>query len=373
MPIRTATLLWMGLAAMALLATDRVLLHVQEGQIRALEKEQAAIRARARHIREETKQLQAKRQELDLSVDEMSAEMKRLSQTRPPLPRTTSSTKASTVSIKQSSAKVFPRNVVVRASPFCQERVVSPSKLPKFIFVAGVEGSGHHALKDVWHSLQEAGHKLEIVVYDQIFHSLGIENHASYHYSSILQETYLEHMRPVFEKAAAEGKVVIDAQNSYPMGKGAGPLAHPDLLKLVALDGVLFDLRIIVLFRPPVDAVLSAVRRFQDDDEYLYKNEEFQARMITESLATINNALPHLPCDRYMMIEYETLVHHPARFIEPLAQLLDVAAPALSGAFSNLKPRVKPPEAPEKVAKRQKLKAFFDIQKILWPLLEQQQ
>jgi hypothetical protein len=103
-------------------------------------------------------------------------------------------------------------------------------------------------------------------VYDQLFHSLGIENHASYHYSSILQSTYIDHMAPVFHRAAAEGKVVIDAQNSYPMGKGAGPLAHPDLLKLAALDGVLYDLRVIIIYRDPVDAVLSAVRRFQNKE-----------------------------------------------------------------------------------------------------------
>ena len=107
---------------------------------------------------------------------------------------------------------------------------------------------------------------LELVVYDQLFHSLGIENHASYHYSSILQSTYIDHMAPLFRRAAAEGKVVIDAQNSYPMGKGAGALAHPDILKLAALDGVLYDLRVIIIYRDPVDAVLSAVRRFQNNE-----------------------------------------------------------------------------------------------------------
>ena len=50
------------------------------------------------------------------------------------------------------------------------------------------------------------------------------------------------------------------------MGKGAGALAHPDILKLAALDGVLYDLRVIIIYRDPVDAVLSAVRRFQNNE-----------------------------------------------------------------------------------------------------------
>ena len=89
--------------------------------------------------------------------------------------------------------------------------------------------------------------KLKLIVYDQVFHSLGIENHASYHYSSIRPETYAANMKPVFDEAAKTGSIVIDAQNSYPMGKGAGALAHPDLVMLSQLDGVLFDLRVIVL------------------------------------------------------------------------------------------------------------------------------
>lgn len=171
----------------------------------------------------------------------------------------------------------FKKNHVV-TSGLCTSRPISGNTLPKFIFVAGVEGSGHHALKDVWWALEASGLKLKLIVYDQIFHSLGIENHASFHYSSISKETYQEHMAPTFSQAAADGAIVIDAQNSYPMGMGAGSLAHPDLVMLSELDGKLFDLRVIVIYRDPVAATLSAVRRFQDSDEYMYKNYEFQAR-----------------------------------------------------------------------------------------------
>ena len=296
----------------------------------------------------------------------MVEQMNRLQATATPSATTTAAHSAFAQELS-----VFPKNAVVHDAPFCKpvQHHSSDKKMPKFIFVAGVEGSGHHALKDVWHSLDNAGVKLELVVYDQLFHSLGIENHASYHYSSILRDTHVEHMRPLFEKAAADGKVVIDAQNSYPMGKGAGPLAHPDLLKLAALDGVLFDLRVIVLYRDPVDAVLSAVRRFKDNNEYMFKNEEFQARMITESLATINNALPQLPCGKLMVVEYSALVHEPGLFIQPLSQLLGVSPAILDGAFADLKPRSKPPPSPEQAARRQKIQDYFDIQKVLWPLL----
>ena len=54
----------------------------------------------------------------------------------------------------------------------------------------------------------------------------------------------------------------------YPEGFGCGSLAHPDLVYLAALDGVLFDLRVLVLVRDPVAAVMSSVRRFQVSSPY---------------------------------------------------------------------------------------------------------
>lgn len=106
-------------------------------------------------------------------------------------------------------------NAVVSDPDFCSSDKMNKrsdagkNKLPIFVFVAGVEGSGHHALKDVWWALERAGMKLELVVYDQLFHSFGIENHASYHYSSINLDTHIANMKPVFAKASAEDKVRI--------------------------------------------------------------------------------------------------------------------------------------------------------------------
>lgn len=265
----------------------------------------------------------------------------------------------------------FPANVVVAAPPFCTAgRPPAPHGLPKFVFVAGVEGSGHHALKDVWHSLKEHGTSLELIVYDQLFHSLGIENHASYHYSSIRLETYRKNMAPVFAKAQQAGiTMVIDAQNSYPMGMGAGSLAHPDLLALQQLDGELFDLRVIVLYRDPVSATLSAVRRFRDNAVYSYKNYNYQARLISESLMTLNNALPALSCGHYMMIQYKELVAAPLNFIGPIGELLEVPEKHLQNSFLGVKlpaPRV---DSSGVAAQRASLTTFFDQYARLWPFL----
>jgi hypothetical protein len=56
------------------------------------------------------------------------------------------------------AAQSFVKNAVITAPPFCKLPAKTAAEgLPVFVFVAGVEGSGHHALKDVWHSLSAAG------------------------------------------------------------------------------------------------------------------------------------------------------------------------------------------------------------------------
>lgn len=267
--------------------------------------------------------------------------------------------------------KGFPLNTVITQPPLCtpKKQGSSQNKLPTFVFVAGVEGSGHHALKDVWWSLERSGVKIKLIVYDQVFHSLGIENHASYHYSSVRKETYIKNMKPLFEEARKTGATVIDAQNSYPMGKGAGSLAHPDLIMLNELDGELYNLHVLVMFRDPVNATLSAVRRFRNDDEYQYKNSQFQARMVSENLAVINNALPMLPCNRYMVVSYEKLIQEPSSLRAPIAQFLGVPSTVLKEGFKKLTPREPKPDSPSVANDRKELKAFFKDHELLWPLL----
>ena len=265
-------------------------------------------------------------------------------------------------------------NQVIQNPPYCTRRPkrtpLLKGKLPQFVFVAGVEGSGHHALKDVWWALEDSGTKLKLVVYDQLFHSLGIENHASFHYSSIRKESYISAMKPLFEDAARDGAFVVDAQNSYPMGKGAGVLAHPDLVMMEELDGILYDFKVIVLYRDPVNATLSAVRRFQNDEEYLYKNHGFQARMVSENLATINNALPLMPCGKTLAIRYEDLTTHPEKLVGPMSNLLGVSKGVINKAFAKLHPHQGSPDSPKKAADRRLLNVFFKLQKVMWPLLE---
>lgn len=162
--------------------------------------------------------------------------------------------------------------------------------------------------------------------------------------------------------------LIFDSRNSYPMGFGVGALAHPDLVYLAQLDGDLIDLRVVVLHRDPTACVLSAVRRFKVA-EFQYKNYEFQARAVQESLSVINNALPFLPCGKYAIFPYEDLVQHPQQHAQALAQLIGVRKGHLDASFANLKPPAKKPVEDLHDSAPDELREFFKRQQRLWPIL----
>ena len=56
------------------------------------------------------------------------------------------------------------------------------------------------------------------------------------------------------------GTPYLRARDSYPLGRVRTPLARPDLLAFLQMDGLLFDLKVVVLSRGLPDAIRSAFR-----------------------------------------------------------------------------------------------------------------
>ena len=262
----------------------------------------------------------------------------------------------------------LPLNRIVTDPPYCTMHHVPESPLPILLFVAGVEGSGHHALRSIWHQLQDKG-QATVLEYDQLLHVLSISEHASFHTSSIDLNDHKRAWMDTFRLHTQKGKprVLVDAQNSYPMGKMAGSLASPDIDMLMALDGLVFDLRAIVLSRNPTRTVLSAVRRFSSNDlDLVYKTPTFQARVVSEALTHLNNAVTRLPCGKWMTVQYEELVQAPTAFQASLATLLNLPARALDGAFKDI---AAPSQQNSKSSLEcHELDSFFKAQQFMWPL-----
>ena len=245
-----------------------------------------------------------------------------------------------------------------------------PGPLPIYVAVIGVEGAGHHALETVWHGLEKF-YNLHFMGYNAGVHAMAKPAEASraYQFASPDFLRYREAIANLLKKPWVRDKpLIFDSRNSYPMGFGVGALAHPDLVYLAQLDGDLIDLRVVVLYRDPVASVLSSVRRFKVD-EFQYKNYQFQARAVQESLSLINNALPFLPCGKFAIFPYEDLVQHPHQHAQTLAQLIGVRKVHLEASFSDLKPPSKKHVEDLHDEAHTHLGEFFKRQRRLWPLL----
>eukprot|EP00049_Salpingoeca_infusionum_P019772 m.362993 g.362993 ORF g.362993 m.362993 type:complete len:373 (+) comp21305_c0_seq1:176-1294(+) len=363
---RSGTMLQLVALAFALLMCDQLLQIHMRNQVDALAREAKALKASIDASIEESEKFGIETARLTVQDKELDERIQRLSQAsmkKPEKIRQIPSSMIGTVRLQN-----FQKNKVVMEGPFCSKLKKKNKDLPLFVFVAGVEGSGHHSLHGIWNSLKKHM-AVEQIVFDQKFHSLDINNHASYQYSKVDVEAHKQAMQPIFEQFKQSGGIVVDTQNSYPMGMFAGSLAHPDLLMLNELDGVLFDLRVIVLLRDLTDAAMSAVRRFTTTKDAEYKTPQFQARMMSENLASLNNMLPLLGCEKWMALQFEDFVSNPKQFVGPFARLLGFPKTHFDGAFDSVrKPSAKAYNVQQQ-AERAILADFFQRQQVLWPLI----
>lgn len=259
--------------------------------------------------------------------------------------------------------------------PRCDPSVKPQSaydKLPVYVFVCGIEGAGHHAIETVLEQL-ESYYDLAVTTYNPGLHSFAKHANVSraYQYPTIDLDRHHQTFVNFLKGPKVHGsKLIFDTRNSYPEGFGVGSLGHPDLAYLSALDGKLFELRVLVLYRHPVASVLSAVRRFKDGNdrpEFQYKNYEYQARSVQESLSMINNGLMTVPCGKSLVLPYEAMLETPLFFAPKLAMLFGVEVDDISKCFGKWKPQPKKSVVGDVAKMKTELTDFFQIQEALWP------
>eukprot|EP00050_Salpingoeca_kvevrii_P013276 m.27738 g.27738 ORF g.27738 m.27738 type:complete len:814 (+) comp4819_c0_seq1:485-2926(+) len=242
--------------------------------------------------------------------------------------------------------------------------------LPIYFVVIGVEGAGHHAMEAVWHDLSKF-YDFELVTYNPGLHSFAKHPNVSraYQFPSAELQKHRNQFTNFLRKPTVAGKkLIIDSRNSYPMGFGVGSLGHPDLTYLAQLDGELFDLRVLIVYRDPTACVLSSVRRFKVK-EFQYKNFQYQARSVQESLTVINNGISQLTCGKFHVMRYESFIENPNSQAAPLSQLLSVNEGLLRKCFKQLHAPKPKASSDEVNAMKEHLKRFFHIQEHLWPIL----
>ena len=126
-------------------------------------------------------------------------------------------------------------------------------------------------------------------------------------------------------------RVIVDAKSPFPISAEGGSLGYPDLLHLLQFDGVFFDLRVIVLHRDPLEAIFTATRQSYSSHHRPFQTLEYQARVVEEGLAYLNNALMMVPCTKQLWIDFDCFTHDLHQYDSQLARFLNVPEMVLRG------------------------------------------
>eukprot|EP01034_Spumella_vulgaris_P024632 gene24632-31000_t len=116
-------------------------------------------------------------------------------------------------------------------------------------------------------------------------------------------------------------KRIYDAEDSFPTGairKSGRVFMRPDLINLQQLDGVMFDIKYLVIIRNTTDTALSALRR------NFFSNVDLELRTVEHTLTYLEAAMRAIPCHKTFIAHYEHALADPQAFIEPLSQFLEL-------------------------------------------------
>jgi hypothetical protein len=312
--------------------------------------------------------------------------------------------------------------------------------LPELIFVAGIEGSGHHLMSALFAALPEivspsarpplgrptvftrpslqglnttsgqSKPKLTVKVLPtrrpyQMFENFMPSVHlmdpsdmsSTSHmgFAIIHRNLFRMRLKPIlnslaqYQKEGRKGMLVYT--HSFPMGFG-GILstARPDLLMLKHYDCILYRLKILVMKRHPLQAILSSVRRFIQKykviDPKFYTQDlkrtippadyplVMQARISEDQLIYLDQQLRRFACHQVLFVNMDDIFSpsNKQKALNSLASFLglnDEETKILCRAKLT-SPQTRVPLPPECTNCTQRvLYDFFEERKLMWPLM----
>ncbi|CAI5995289.1 unnamed protein product [Closterium sp. NIES-65] len=115
----------------------------------------------------------------------------------------------------------------------------------------------------------------------------------------------------------------LRARDSYPLGRVRTPLARPDLVHMLQLDGLLFNLKVVVISRGLPDAVRSAYRM-----GYHGGDLGLQVRIVEDEMVFLDTTMRMIPCSKYIVLDFDWVADSPELVAEPLADFLGMGLTA---------------------------------------------
>ncbi len=237
----------------------------------------------------------------------------------------------------------------------------------KFIFVIGVEGAGHDMIRAL---LQPVLTQPDFVLCGKWRNVLvnHWDSRARYQkefsfLSNLNRATVKEDFQAIIRKYRDEGKTHLMEDMSFPYHQPRNAMRRPDIIDFVDMLHGLAELKILMLYRNPITATYSGLRRGFTNNVYE------QARIIEDNLVYINQSLSVCDPNIYKTLVFEDFLKAPENYLHGLSEWLGLEQEVLFKGIQNLREPHAPAAIPEKISTV--LSDFFsENRRQLWaPLL----
>lgn len=193
----------------------------------------------------------------------------------------------------------------------------------KFIWVIGVEGSGHHMVFDVlFHKFKDR----DTFLYesDGGGELKDLHNHFSAYFEAdteteVKKQSKIEIHRLLgsYSKHASEDELILFDRVSSPYSNPRDTLRRWDIIAFIELVKNYAELKLIVMIRNPISTTFSCLRRGFTDNPYL------QAKIIEDNYIFINSQMQTVQDQNiYRILDYDAFFADPDSYAQKLAAWL---------------------------------------------------
>jgi hypothetical protein len=233
---------------------------------------------------------------------------------------------------------------------------ISSTKI-KFIFLVGVEGTGHSMIRSI----------LKPIIGQPYFVDQG-EWHSQmmtfWDPDATLKQRFKgkRAIEKSIKKYCKDPYTHLLDTASFPYNQPRNALRRFDIIELIDVLKDFCEVRLLVLYRDPISTAYSGIRRGFVKHPYL------QAQIVEDNFIFISSQLSQISPELYKILIFEDFLDHPESHIKLLSQWWGLDRIKLQEGIKYLKSPTPSDEIPVKI--KQCLSNFFTPERInQWPLL----
>jgi hypothetical protein len=222
--------------------------------------------------------------------------------------------------------------------------------MKKVIMCIGPEGMGHHLSKDIFNEISKRG------LFDGKFPEI------IQYWNNSFTGNLDFHLNEVVQKALRDPEDIFMFQPSSPYDNPRDAVRRPDLFEFYHKTKKYLDIRFIFLYRNPIDATYSSIRRGFADGIYCKDNRIrnkslYQAKIVEDNLIHTMGHLGAIPIGKWKTMVFEDLTGDPQKYVDPISEWLEIDNGILSRGMANVKKAHSTKDIPESELKT--LERFF--------------